>query len=70
MILKSLTIWKQTLSLPPSQAPGRLCDFWPTESIWAYVKDVLPKKVSQHSYWKKGVGAQHGRGLGEGDSIA
>ena len=40
-----------------SQAPGRLCDFWPTESLWAYVKKVLTKKVSKSPAFKKGVGA-------------
>ena len=44
----------------PSQAPGRLVDFWPTERIWAYVKNDLPKKVSKHPRWKKGVGPLHG----------
>ena len=45
----------------PSQAPGRLCDFWATESIWAYVKPKIAKAVSKHPRWRKGVGPQHGR---------
>ena len=35
-------------------------DYWPTERIWAYVKNDLPKKVSKHPRWKKGVGPLHG----------
>ena len=54
----------------PSQAPGRLCDFWPTESLWAWVKGRLTKKVSKSKAFKKGVGTRReGRHGGQGFGV-
>jgi len=38
------------------KAPGRLCDFWPTESLWGWIKQHLTKRVSKDATFKKGVG--------------
>ena len=38
-----------------------MCDFWPTESLWANVKARLTKKVSKSKAWKGGVGTRRGR---------
>ena len=44
--LSEMALWEQ--------APGRLCDFWPTESVWSWVKRRLTKKVSKSRAFKKG----------------
>ena len=38
------------------KAPGRLCDFWITEGVWANRKPVLIKVVQKSRKWRKGIG--------------
>ena len=33
-----------------------MCDYWPTENVWSWVKRALIKKVSKNRAFKKGVG--------------
>ena len=38
------------------QACGKLCDVWPTESVWAERKAKIIKALPKTKRWRKGVG--------------
>ena len=46
-----------------------MCDVWPTESVWAWVKNKLVKRQSQHAIWRHGIGHQHWIEMGEGAGL-
>ena len=47
-----------------------MCDVWPTESVWAWVKNKLVKRQSQHAIWRHGIGHQHWIEMGEEQGCA